>query len=127
MKKGLVWLVAAAVAAAGIFVLRAELMTVELETAEGSRTSFVVEARTREDPQLLDEMTRGLVSVCRLLVNADVVQRSFQRTDDRQFVFVLEPGLDEFDMREMRGCLQDARVQHLLVDVVEAQTAVGRP
>ena len=126
MRKGLVWVVATALAAAALLLLRAELMTVELETADGSRTHFVVEASTREDPRLLDEMTRGIVSVCRLLVNADVVQRSFQRIGADRFVFVLEPGLDEFDLREMRGCLQDARVQHLLVDVVEAETAVGR-
>ena len=122
--KALAWVVGLVLAAAGIVVLRAELMTVELEAAEGSRTAFVVEARTREDPALLPEMTRGIVSVCRLLVNADVVQRTFQRTGDDRFAFVLEPGLDEFDLREMRGCLQDARVQHLLVDVVSSETEV---
>jgi hypothetical protein len=126
MSKPLVWLAGVAVAAAAVLALRAELMTVELEPAAGSRTAFVVQAHTREDPRLLDEMTRGIVSVCRLLVNADVVQRSFRRTGEDRFAFVLEPGLDEFDLREMRGCLQDARVQHLLVDVVAAETAVRR-
>ena len=127
MSKVLLWAVAAVVAGAGLLALRAELMTVEHDAVAGSRTAFVVEASTREDPRLLPEMTSGIVSVCRLLVNADLVQRSFQRTGDSEFVFVLEPGLDEFDMREMRGCLQDARVQHLLVEVVEAQTTGGRP
>ena len=124
MNRWFVRAMAVIVAAAAVVLLRAELMTVHVEMAEGSRTQFVVEARTREDPRLLHEMTRGLVSVCRLLVNADVVQRSFQRTGD-DFAFVLEPGLDEFDLREMRGCLQDTRVQHLLVEVVAAETTVS--
>ena len=127
MNRAAGWAAGTALAAVALLLLRAELMTVELEPAAGSRTQFVVEARTREDPLLLPEMTHGVVSVCRLLVNADVVQRSFQQTGDDQFAFVLEPGLDEFDMREMRGCLQDARVQHLLVEVVAATTAGGRP
>lgn len=127
MSRPVVWVAGVALAAVALLALRAELMTVEQDAVPGSRTRFVVEATTREDPRLLSEMTRGIVSVCRLLVNADLVQRSFQRTGDDRFSFVLEPGLDEFELREMRGCLQDARVQHLLVDVVEAQTAGGRP
>lgn len=125
MRKVLLWVAAAVLAGVGLLALRAELMTVERDSVPGSRTSFVVAASTREDPQLLPEMTRGIVSVCRLLVNADLVQRSFRQTGEREFAFVLAPGLDEFDMREMRGCLQDARVQHLLVEVLEAQTAAG--
>ena len=126
MRRWLACAAATVLAATGVFLLRAELMTVELDAVEGSRTAFVVEARTREDPVLLEEMTRGLVSVCRLLVNAHLVQSSFQRTGDDEFAFVLEPGLDEFDLREMRGCLQDARVQHLLVEVVDTDTVLRR-
>lgn len=117
MKRVAAWAVALAVVAVGVFFLRAELMTVRAPEQPGSRTEFVVHADTREDPRHLREMTRGLVSVCRLLVNADVVEASFTPLSDDVFTFAVEPALGEFDTREMRGCLQDARVQHLQVDV----------
>lgn len=115
--KTAVWLVALVASGAAIFLLRAETMTVNVEQPAGSRTDFVVEARTRSDTRHLHEMTRGLVSVCRLLVNSDLVERSFHLRPDGVFTFSLEPALDKFDLREMRGCLQDTRVRHLLVEV----------
>lgn len=120
--KALAWVGGLALLAVGVLLLRAELMTVELGTEPGSRTDFVVQATSREDEAHLTEMTRGLVSVCRLLVNADVAEQSFRRTAEQEYAFTLVPGLDEFDLREMRGCLSDARVQHLLVDVVHVET-----
>lgn len=123
MKRVLAWVVAAAVAATGILLLRAELMTVEVEQPEGSYTDVVVAASTvREDSGVRKEMTRGLVSTCRLLVNADVVEDSFEPVGGRVFAFRLRPGLDEFDRRELRGCLRDLRVQHLLLDVRQLRT-----
>ena len=108
--------------ALGVVVLRAELMTVHRDLPPGSQTEFVVVADTREHPRHLPEMTRSLVSVCRLLVNGDVVERSFGTHADGVFTFSVAPGLDEFDVREMRGCLQDTRVQHLLVEVRDVRT-----
>ena len=115
-------LAALALAVAGVLLLRAEVMTVHAAQPPGSRTEFVLEAATREDPRLLPEMVSSLVSVCRLLVNADLVERSLLSTGDRRFAFSVTPGLGEFDLREMRGCLQDTKVQHLLVEVQEVQT-----
>ena len=112
-------------ALAGVLVLRAEVMTVYEPQPPGSRTEFVLEAETREDPRHLREMTRSLVSVCRLLVNGEVVERSFDHLGGGVFRFAVEPALGEFELREMRGCLQDTRVQHLLVDVRETQTRLS--
>lgn len=129
MKRAAAWVTAAVLAAVGILLLRAELMTVEVEQPEGSWTDVVVAASiVREDPLVRDEMTRGLVSTCRLLVNADVVEDSFVPLGDGVFTFRLRPGLDEFDRRELRGCLSDLRVQHLLVEVrrLETITPEGR-
>jgi hypothetical protein len=122
VKRTLAGVVALALLGGGIVLLRAELMTVHRETPADSRTAFVIDARTREAPRHLEEMTRGLVSVCRLLVNSDVVERSFAELGGGRYTFDLEPALDEFDLREMRGCLQDTRVQHLLVDVRFAES-----
>ncbi|WP_116451841.1 hypothetical protein [Blastococcus litoris] len=136
MTRAVVGLVAVALAVAGVLLLRAELMTVEVAQPEGSYTDVVVAASTvREDPAVQEEMTRGLVSACRLLVNADVVEDSFVQRGEGVFAFRLRPGLDEFDRRELGGCLRDLRVQHLLLDVRELRTispggrddAGGRP
>jgi hypothetical protein len=117
-------LAALAVAVAGVLLLRAEVMTVHAAQPPGSHTTFVLDAATREDPRHLPEMTSSLVSVCRLLVNADVVERSFVPLGEGAFAFSVQPGLGEFDLREMRGCLEDTRVQHLLVDVRNAETVL---
>ncbi|MGY1608453.1 MULTISPECIES: hypothetical protein [unclassified Geodermatophilus] len=124
MRRILAWSAPAVAAAIGVLLLRAELMTVEVEAPEGSFTDVVVAARVhQEDPATVrEEMTRGLVSTCRLLVNADVVAESFRTVDTGVFSFRLRPGLDEFDRRELRGCLSDSRVQHLLLDVLHLQT-----
>lgn len=125
MRKVLVGLVVAALAATGLWALRAELMTVEVEQPEGSYTTVVLAARVvREEPGVVEEMARGLVSACRLLVNSDLVADSFVPVRDGVFSFRLRPGLDEFDVRELRGCLSDTRVQHLQADVQEIRTVV---
>ncbi|WP_166532690.1 hypothetical protein [Blastococcus xanthinilyticus] len=119
------WVVVAAAAAVGLLLLRAELMTVDVPQPEGSYTDVVVAVEIREDEAEREEMIRGLVSTCRLLVNADVAEDSFTVVEDSftkveegaVFAFRLRPGLDEFDQRELKGCLRDTRVQHLLADV----------
>ncbi|MCF6507593.1 hypothetical protein E9549_09270 [Blastococcus sp. MG754426] len=131
MKRVLAWVAGAAVVAAAVLLLRAELMTVHVPLPEGSYTDVVLAVEIREDPALREEMTRGLVSTCRLLVNADVVEDSFGTVGDGVYAFRLRPGLDEFDRREMQGCLRDTRVQHLLADVrriatVTPEEAAGR-
>jgi hypothetical protein len=116
VKQAGAWVVGLAVLAGTVLALRAELMTVH-ETPDAAATEVVVAAETREDGAYVGEMTRGLVSTCRLLVNADVVESSFREVEPAVFAFRLTPPLGEFDRRELRGCLQDTRVQHLLVDV----------
>jgi hypothetical protein len=121
--RAVVGLLVVAVGIVALLLLRGELMTVEVSQPEGSYTDVVVAASTvREDPALQEEMTRGLVSACRLLVNADVVEDSFVQRSEGVFAFRLRPGLDEFDRRELEGCLRDLRVQHLLLDVRELRT-----
>lgn len=122
MKRILAWVAAALVAGTGILLLRAELMTVDIPQPDGSYTDVVLAVSIREDEAVREEMARGLVSSCRLLVNADVVEDSFATVDDRVFAFRLRPGLDEFDRRELKGCLGDTRVQHLLADVRLVET-----
>jgi hypothetical protein len=125
VKKLLIGLLVAGLGVAGLLALRAELMTVDVEQPEGSYTDVVVAAETvREDSGVGAEMARGLVSTCRLLVNSDVVEDSFTAVGEGRYAFRLHPGLDEFDRRELRGCLSDLRVQHLRVEVHHLETVV---
>ena len=117
MKRVLAWLAAAVLAVTGIVLLRAELMTVDVPQPEGSYTDVVVAVSVREDDAVHEEMARGLISTCRLLVNADVAEDSFTSAEGGVYSFRLRPGLDEFDRRELKGCLRDTRVQHLLAEV----------
>ncbi|MDP5185253.1 hypothetical protein QOZ88_21685 [Blastococcus sp. BMG 814] len=131
MRRVLAWVAGAAVVVAGLLLLRSELMTVDIPQPEGSYTDVVIAVQVREDPSVREEMTRGLVSTCRLLVNAGVVEDSFRQVEAGVFAFRVRPGLDEFDRRELRGCLRDTRVQHLLADVrriatVTPDDAAGR-
>ena len=122
MKRVIAGLVAAVLAGIGIWLLRSELMTVSIQQPEGSYTDVVLEVSVREDEAVREEMARGLISTCRLLVNADVVEDTFVTVEDGVFAFRVRPGLDEFDRRELRGCLSDTRVQHLLADVRRLET-----
>ena len=122
MKRVIAGLAAAALVATGIWFLRSELMTVDVAQPEGSYTDVVLEVSIREDEAVREEMARGLISTCRLLVNADVVEDTFVTVEDGVFAFRVRPGLDEFDRRELRGCLSDTRVQHLLADVRTLET-----
>lgn len=122
MKRVIAGLAAAVLAGIGIWLLRSELMTVSIQQPEGSYTDVVLEVSIREDEAVREEMARGLISTCRLLVNADVVEDTFVTVDDGVVAFRLRPGLDEFDRRELRGCLSDTRVQHLLADVRTLET-----
>ncbi|MGY2067846.1 hypothetical protein [Blastococcus sp. SYSU DS0619] len=124
MKRVVAGVAVAVLAGLGIWFLRGELMTVEVPQPEGSYTDVVLAVAVREDAAVREEMARGLVSTCRLLVNADVVEDTFVTVEDGVFAFRVRPGLDEFDRRELRGCLSDTRVQHLLADVRLLETVV---
>lgn len=71
----------------------------------------------------LEELVMGLATLCRLEIAASLVPGSLEQLDDDLFRFVLRPTLDEADQRQFRGCLQDARVDHLLTSVVAMDEA----
>ncbi|MGY1770981.1 hypothetical protein [Blastococcus sp. SYSU D00813] len=123
MTRALAWLTAAVVAATGVLLLRAELMTVHVTHPDGSYTEVLVQAHVvREDPADREEMTRSLVTTCRLLVDAEMVPASFRTVEAGVFRFRLSPGLDEFRVRELRGCLSDLTVPHMRAEVLHLET-----
>ncbi|MDP9072435.1 MAG: hypothetical protein M3N68_14350 [Actinomycetota bacterium] len=63
-------------------------------------------------------MTRALFMACRLQVTVDLVEQAFERVSPSAFRFVVQPALNESDRRQLHGCLEDARLEHLQLDVL---------
>lgn len=56
--------------------------------------------------------------MCELEVRADVVNESFVVVERGRYRFRLQPALDVADRRQLTGCLQDLRIDHVLANVV---------
>lgn len=113
--------------AAAVLVLRSQLMTVHEPVAAGSVTELVLSAETKKDRSVLPAMTGGVVDTCRLMVNAHVRATPLREVEPAVFALRLEPGLDEFDLRELRGCLHDLRQEAVRLDVRELRTVLAGP
>jgi hypothetical protein len=120
--------VAAALVAGGVLLLRSETMSRHARSASGTRTEVVVEARTKnEEPSsTIEEMTRALVLTCRLEVDAELRSTALAMVDDRAYRFALTPALDASDELQLRGCLEDIRIDHLQVDVISLERSGRR-
>lgn len=113
-----------AVAAVAVLVLRSELMTRHVPPPPGAWTDVVVEARVRHAASPTQEMARSLVDTCRLTVDTRTRTTALREVAPSVFAFRLTPALDEYDRRELRGCLQDLREERVLLDVRELRTVV---
>ncbi len=72
-------------------------------------------------------MTRSLFLACRLEVNSDVVSEAFDVVGPSSFQFVLQPALDDADERQLRGCLEDVRIDQLQLEVVAMERVPPQP
>jgi len=64
-----------------------------------------------------EEIAEALVVTCQLEVRGGVVH-DLETLGDGRYRFVMTPGLDEADRRQLTGCLQDMRIDHVLANVV---------
>jgi hypothetical protein len=60
-------------------------------------------------------------------VRASVVPGSFTDLGEGRYRFHLDPSLDDADRRQLRGCLEDARVDHFLAEVESLRDVPGPP
>jgi len=104
----------------GIHQLRQATLTVHEDVDPDTRLEIVLDASVNGEAEheALD-MVRGLAFLCELEVHSSIVGAEVMELDDGRFRYVLEPSLDNADRRQLRGCLQDARVDHLLASVDE--------
>ena len=110
------------------FILRwgfEETMSRHHEVAPGSTTEVVLHAELRDGAEHdLDEVVEGLVASCHLEVRSDTDPDAIEPLGDGRFRFVLDPALDDSDRVQLRGCLQDMRIDHLRADV-QSMSEVG--
>jgi hypothetical protein len=114
----------------GVFALREATLSTHGRIDPESRIALVVDARTEggEPGQSLNEMVEALLYTCRLEVTSDLAGPiEIERQDEGRFRAVLQPALDETNRRQMRGCIEDWTIDHLLVDVVSFEPISVRP
>ena len=121
MNRGVATAVAAVVIVVGVVVLRERTMTRHEPPVPGTATEVVVSAATRnaEPAATTTELTSALVLSCRLEVDAEPIG-DLERlsTGDHRYRLVLGPALDEFDERQLHGCLEDARMNYIQLKVL---------
>ncbi len=114
----------------GILALREATLSTHVRQDPDSRLQVVVHSSRNPSAsatQSLAELTEAQVLFCRLEIDSDLVGELEPARVDRhsplrdlgsdRFFFVLQPSLDNSNRRQFRGCLEDWRVDHLLVDV----------
>ena len=115
-------MVAALVVLVGVVLLREQTMTRHQPGVPGTATEVIVTAASRnnEPASTVTELTQALVSTCRLEVDAEPAS-DLERlsSEHHRYLLVLAPALDEFDQRQLHGCLEDARINHLQLKVTQ--------
>ena len=107
-----------------------ELADATLTTHEAlppdSRTVVVVHASTVDEREsTLGEGVDSLVRFCQLEVGRSIGTDRLQRLDGDRFQFTFQPGLDDANQDQFRGCVEDIVIDHLQASV-ESMTLVGR-
>jgi hypothetical protein len=105
------------VAAVGLGVKWALDNTLTRHDAVDPASHLVVTVRVERHSQAEHDeadLTEALFQLCRLEVGARVVPGSVALVDDERDLYVarFEPSLDRADQRQLRGCLEDLRVDH---------------
>lgn len=65
--------------------------------------------------------TEAIVALCELEVGAEQTGPVSSLGEDR-FRFVLQPSLDETDEVQFAGCVEDWKIDSMLVDIVHQET-----
>lgn len=121
MKRLLAGLGVVAALVVAVVLLRDATMAVRETMPPGSRTEVVVEADVvREEVHTAHDLTRALVLVCETDVRTEIAGEVEQLSprSDGTYRFVFSPALSDSEQIRLRGCLQDATVDHLQLEVL---------
>jgi hypothetical protein len=110
-----------------VVLLRQETMSVHTLGAPGSSTVVVVEAsaRPQRSTTRVAALARAQIALCRTEVHDETREPDVVHSLPWTFTFRLRPALDESDRRQLHGCLEDARVDHLQLQVVSMEDGDG--
>lgn len=118
----------------GVVGLRQATMSVHTEIPGDSHLDVFVSADTLVEDDPPQRLARSQVSLCAAEANPTSAVTTFEPTEAVRdpapelpvFQLRLEPGLDEPDRAQLRGCLEDLRVRHLRLNVLgEHQVVAG--
>jgi hypothetical protein len=107
-------LVVAAVVA--VLALRDTAMTVHTEMPADSRLEVEASARWRGKTETAPRLAEALAIQCVAETRATALLDAFA-WHGGDFTFTVEPALDEADRKQLKGCLSDLRMPHLIVAV----------
>lgn len=113
------------VSVVAIVALREATMSRHVPVAADTAMEVVVEASSNDPALELADLVAALVAVCELEVTTDPLGPPTP-LGGRTYRFLLQPALDETDQRQLDGCLEDAKLDHLQVKVL-AMRAVAAP
>lgn len=122
----------------GIFFLRETTMSVHEDIPEASHLDLFVSADTLVEADPPTRLARSQIDMCAaeavpfsdLTVFEETTEVSDPAPELPVYRFRLEPGADEPDRAQLRGCLEDLRIRHLRLNVlgqhqvVEGETTV---
>ena len=108
MSRPVLFLIVLAVLGLGIWGLMAKFKTEAIETPPGSHSAVSFVVVDNGSPTPIPRLADALWGVCLAeLEQAPIAPLETIATDPDRFRGVLEPALDRFEERELRGCLGD--------------------
>lgn len=126
MRRGVLLIAVLVVSGFAIDALADATMSRETPVDPSSHLEVVIEARVVREPNMsLHDVLYALVTTCRTQVDARADDAGLVEIDDDRFRIVITPAVNESDRRQLHGCIEDARVQHLQAEVLSMRQLGG--
>lgn len=108
--------VALAVLGGALFALREATLSTHEPTPPDSSSTFLVRARDHRAEDGLSDAAEAMIRLCELEVGPGL-ELPIERVDEEFFRFVMRPGLDDTDVVQFTGCLEDWKIDNLKLSV----------
>ncbi len=103
---------------AGVGELADATLTTHVDLPAESRTVAIVRGSTVDEGEFsLESGIESLIRVCQLEVGRDLGEQPLEPLGDGRFQFTFQPGLDDANEDQFRGCIGDIVVDHLQASV----------
>ena len=103
-----------------------ETLTRHAPVDPGSHLVVVVRAERHDAAEHGEaDLVEAVMDLCQLEVGGSVEEGDALALGESRYRFVLRPSLDEADQRQLRGCVEDLRIDHFLATVEEMAHGTG--